>query len=204
LQRYPIAYTYGEMKFFKQNINKHIFYDFASQKKLKQLFFKFNASNFADMKAVIQYVMIWAMLAAILVGTTGFRLVKHSCNSCGIVEVTLTNPNPCCTSKTFPKPKALISCCSLEGEHISCTSSLIPETCCEIKSLYFTTEDVVQPKTFRLEQEIVAQSSFEQLYDWLFDKSFLSTTLDIKVVPPLIFSGTEYLAFLQQFKIPAC
>ncbi|HSV88812.1 MAG TPA: hypothetical protein VLH61_09230 [Bacteroidales bacterium] len=156
------------------------------------------------MKAALRYFMVWIMLFALLVATTGFRLVKHSCQSCNIVEISLSDPNPCCSSEPIHETPELITCCSLQKEHLYCTATLVPETCCEIKSMLLQVDELLYPQLQRVGPEFLDLPASDIWSNLLLKLPEGGMAFVHKHPPPVIFSGTEYLFFLQQIKIPAC
>lgn len=156
------------------------------------------------MQLLVKQFKVWVMLLSLLVATTGFRLVKHSCPSCDIVEFTLQDPNPCCSSEPSPSEPQPLTCCSLALEHMHCTGALVSDTCCFIQSVLLQVDDLVSPNTPRVDPETIEVPPVSFWSKQLAELPETRLASVNKHPPPVVFSGTEYLIFLQQIKIPAC
>jgi|GEM_PF-1007966 len=159
------------------------------------------------MRRILKNIALGVMLLAFLVSATGFRLVKHTCPSCNIVEYTLSEPDPCCDAHNFlhEEPLEPVSCCAITNDHISCSAAFVTATCCLIESNYYTIDEVVFAPSEKLEVTIVHPFvfSFGALVNTTTSASE-EMLFAFKHPPPSNLSGVSFLVFLQQLKIPSC
>lgn len=153
---------------------------------------------------MLKNILMWVMLLAFLVSATGFRLVKHSCPSCDIVEYSLHEPKPCCTAATPEEPQEPVSCCTTSPDPVSCSTTFAVASCCEYESQLFVIEELVAPATFKVEAALVYLplriAKLELPQEISTDLLFAA----FQHPPPPTLSGTDYLFFLHQLKIAFC
>lgn len=157
------------------------------------------------MRLILKNIALWVMLMAFLLSTTGFRLVKHSCPSCQIVEYTLHEPKPCCGSETQSENIEPISCCSITVDQVSCSSAFASESCCEIESNFYVIDEVVSKPLQKVENivfQIPAEAGESSIEIGV--PNFEEFLFAYQHPPPSSLTGTSYLVFLQQLKIPNC
>jgi hypothetical protein len=154
------------------------------------------------MQLLVKQFKVWVMLLSLLVATTGFRLVKHSCPSCDIVEITFLGTNPCCSSEQVPPEPQPFICCSLTLEHLHCTGSLVSDTCCLIQSVLLRVDDLVSPNKHKVHPQTVEIPPVPLWSNQIAELPETRLASVNKHPPPIVFSGTEYLIFIQQIKIP--
>jgi hypothetical protein len=153
---------------------------------------------------MLKNILMWVMLLAFLVSATGFRLVKHTCPSCNIVEYSLHESKSCCTSTAAEDVPEHISCCSIGTEPVSCSTAFAATSCCEFESKLFVVDELVAPQTFKLEAAQANQPlvlSHLNVPAEVSNDQFLAAFLH---PPPPSLSGTDYLFFLHQLKIAFC
>lgn len=157
------------------------------------------------MRIILKNIALLVMLSAFLVSATGFRLVKHTCPACHIVEYTLHEPKPCCGSETQAENIEPIACCSVAVDHVTCSLAFASESCCEIESSFYVIDEVVSTPTQKVEIIIfqfpgqAGESSIE-----IEVSNFEEFLFAYQHPPPSSLTGTSYLVFLQQLKIPTC
>jgi len=156
------------------------------------------------MKQLVKQFMVWVMLVTILVATSGFRLVTHACHSCGVAELTLSDPDPCCLPEPNHTEPAHSECCSVSLKHLDCTGLLKPETCCIIESVLLKVDTLINANAPKIAPEIIDLSPASFWSNQMVEFPHSQLAFVNNHLPPVIFSGTEYLVYIQQFKIPAC
>jgi len=156
------------------------------------------------MREVLRNIFLLLTLLAFMVSASGFRLVKHTCPSCNIVEYSLQNPASCCETEAPAKAQEPVSCCTSGKAPIICSSSFTMDSCCEYESQLFVIEELVAPATFKVEASLVnlpLQIARLELPENISVDLFFAA---YQHPPPPVFSGMDYLVYLHQLKIAFC
>lgn len=90
------------------------------------------------MNRKLQIVILTLLLPAFLVSATGFRILKHICTGCGLVEYVYNENNSCCLA-TIQLHQEKADCCLPVHEHEIITCS----NCCEHESQFFVTDETL-------------------------------------------------------------
>lgn len=156
------------------------------------------------MREVLKHIVLWSMLLTFLVSASGFRMVKHTCPSCNLVEYTLHNPASCCETEAPVEAQEPVSCCTPAGAPMACTSAFTMDSCCEYESQLFVIEELVAPTTFKVEAALVNLPLQIARLDLPEDVSVDLFFAAYQHPPPPVFSGLDYLVYLHQLKIAFC
>ncbi len=157
------------------------------------------------MREVSKNILLLVTMLAFVVSATGFRLVKHTCPSCNIVEYALHNSASCCETETPAEAQEPVSCCTPVKTLITtCSTAFSSDSCCEYESQLYVIEELVAPSTSKVEAAFVSlplQMIKPDLSENIPSDHFLAA---YQRPPPPVLSGTEYLVFLHQLKIAFC
>lgn len=156
------------------------------------------------MKEVLKNIAVLFVLGAFLVSASGFRLIRHTCPSCNIVEYSFHQPEYCCGGTTPVPDAGPVSCCTVPEDPSNCNAVFEGITCCEYESQYYVVDEVISPQTLKVE----AQIAIIPLPDEILPVPVGDDSPVLKEAflhpPPPAFTGTDYLVFLQQLKITFC
>lgn len=156
------------------------------------------------MRVILKNIALWSVLLAFLVSASGFRLVKHTCASCNIVEYSLHNPVSCCETKLPAETPEQASCCSIETDPASCATGFAMDSCCEFESNFIVIDELLAPASLKVEaaiQSLPLQKIQLDLPEDISEEKFFDA---FRHPPPPVFSGTDYLVYLHQLKIAFC
>jgi len=173
------------------------------QKKVKGIAFCYDVSIFANMKKIARIFMLWTMLFAMLIASAGFMLVKHSCHSCGIREVSLFSTKACCASQYVKVKESPSSCCKLQAAEFSCTRWIKTGACCEMERAAHFEPQTLLPQSIKFRIDIVDAPQYV-VPAYVYAAEILPANHDfiLKFPPPGRLQGTSFLFFIQQLKIP--
>jgi len=147
--------------------------------------------------------MLWTMLFAMLIASAGFMLVKHSCHSCGIREVSLFSTKACCASQYVKVKESPSSCCKLQAAEFSCTRWIKTGACCEMERAAHFEPQTLLPQSIKFRIDIVDAPQYV-VPAYVYAAEILPANHDfiLKFPPPGRLQGTSFLFFIQQLKIP--
>ena len=137
------------------------------------------------------------LLSVFLVSSTGFRLIRHSCQVCNIVEYSFDGSQGCCEAEAIVKPTLPIEAC--------CSTLQIPANTCEVDccdhiSEYFITDNTVTVNSLRIPvlavQIIEALQAPGQICTDLFSQPLILP----RGSPWNSHSGKQFLVSIQQLK----
>ena len=156
------------------------------------------------MKDLFKNIAMVVMLIAFLVSVSGFQVIRHTCPSCNIVEYTLHQPEACCGVNAQPMPAEPVSCCTVPEDTHSCSNEIETTSCCEYESEFFVVDELIITQKLKVEAPLASLpviTGYLELPEAVEDHVFMAAFLH---PPPPVFSGTDYLFFLQQLKIAYC
>lgn len=156
------------------------------------------------MKQVFKNIGILVLLIAFLVSASGFRLIRHTCPSCNLVEYTFHQPEACCGETTPAAGSESGSCCTVPEKTTTCSIAFETTSCCEFDSKYFLVDELISPQKLKVEAPLAATPVVADTLVLVTEEegnAFLDAFMH---PPPPIFSGTDYLFFLHQLKIAFC
>lgn len=156
------------------------------------------------MRQIWKNIVLGFMLLTFMVSASGFRLIKHTCPMCEIARYSLYKQESCCPAEQIVQVPEQVSCCTIQVEHTTCSTSFENNTCCENESKLIVIEELVAPANFRVEALWVSLPP--QVYKPDLVQTFsIQQLLDaFRHPPPPVFSGTDYVVYLQQLKIAHC
>ena len=162
-----------------------------------------DVSIFANMKKIARIFMLWIMLFAMLIASASFMLVKHSCHSCGIREVSLFSTKACCASQYVKVNESPSSCCTLQVAEFACTQWLKKGVCCEMERVAHFEPQTLLPQSIKFRLDIVDAPQYV-VPSYVYAAEILPAKHDfiLKFPPPGRLEGTSFLFFIQQLKIP--
>lgn len=168
------------------NLNKH------------SVFIKIYLCNFENMNKWVHTIGIIVLLAAFLVSVTGFRLVKHSCQVCEIVEFSITDSSGCCEVEAT-KAKASLppaSCCSTEDVPVNSCQS----TCCNTIEEYFVTNYTINILSSGIPVSFLNNQPIDLLAQ-PFAEIFVQGLIPPEESPGNTNYGKQFLVSIHQLKI---
>lgn len=156
------------------------------------------------MQQIFKNIVILGVLLAFLVSAAGFRLVKHTCPMYDISQYSLFTQASCCTTEApnlIPEP---LSCCMVNIDPALCYTNFESTSCCQNESQLIVIEELVAPASFRLEASWV--SILPQIFKpgLLLSVSCQPLHQAFRHPPPPVFTGTDYVVYLQQLKLAHC
>ncbi|MEE4175954.1 MAG: hypothetical protein V2I46_00445 [Bacteroides sp.] len=156
------------------------------------------------MKGMLKNIAVWLVLITFLVSASGFRLIRHTCPSCNIVEYTLDQPDVCCGERSQPANMEPVSCCTIPDDLSTCRTDFQTTSCCEYESTFFVVDELISSQTLKVASPLTVLPLLAALLSTTGENADQNLLPAFLHPPPPVFSGTDYLFFLHQLKIDFC
>jgi hypothetical protein len=147
----------------------------------------------------LSHIAVLLFLPVFLFSATGFRLVKHTCHNCGVVEYALFDNGDCCPDDAHDSQDGMpaATCCHTVQE----VAFACKVDCCELESRYFKTGETlnsVGQKGLTLIGAAFLHHGFHN--DW-FVQNQTGALFPFEHSPPPRLSGKSLLFALHQLKL---